>query len=105
MGYVPHHQEEKERPGKETWRKRKEWEQKHEERERAVQVVHYCDLNGNLQTWTGAAGELPPARLRQLFSPSYSPSRITNPNQNQFFTSNLELSEVPGMLKKRLSVR
>ena len=58
-GYVPSHQEEKEGAGHETWRKSKEWVREHEERERAVQVVHYCDLNGNFQTWTGAAGEFP----------------------------------------------
>ena len=66
-------------------------------------MVEYCDINGSFATWTGAAGEHPPAHLRKQFSPSYSPSKASNPNRNPFSTSNLRLEEVRERLKQRNS--
>ena len=43
MGYVPTNQEEREGIELQSWRQQKDWVQEHEERERAAQVVPYCD--------------------------------------------------------------
>ena len=72
-------------------------------RARASQVVDYKDAEGNCATWLGGPGEHPPAHLRKVFPPSYTPSR--NTSRNPYSTSHLPLEEVRGNLRERLGAR
>ena len=100
-GRIPPTREEPAR--RETAGEGKEWKQEREERARASQVVEYRDAEGNCATWLGGPGEHPPAHLRKLFPPYYTPSRITS--KNPFSTGHLPLEEVRGRLKERLGAR
>ena len=81
-----------------------EWEQQREEEAMSSQVVHYCDQDGNHATWLGGQGEEPARKIRELLSPSYSPTKASKP-KNPFSTSGCTLDQVPAMLKLRLGQR
>ena len=68
------------------------------------QVVHYCNEDGDHATWLGNKGEEPPRKIRELLSPSYSPSKASRP-RNKYSTSGCTIDQVPAMLKMRLGQR
>ena len=70
----------------------------------AGQVVHYRNEDGDHDTWLGKRGEEPPKKIRELLSPSYSPTKASKP-KNPFSTSGCTLDQVPAMLKLRLGQR
>ena len=82
----------------------REWELLREEEDNAGQVVHYRGKEGDWNTWLGKRGEEPPKKIRELLSPSYSPTKASRP-RNKFSTSGCTLEEVPAMLKLRLGQR
>ena len=67
-----------------------------EEEEMAGQVVHYRNEDGNHDTWLGKRGEEPPKKIRELLSPSYSPTTASRP-RTKYSTSGCYLEEVPAM--------
>ena len=82
----------------------REWELQREEEDMAGQVVHYRNVDGDHDTWLGKRGEEPPKKIRELLSPSYSPTTASRP-RTKYSTSGCTLEEVPAMLALRLGQR
>ena len=70
----------------------------------AGQVVHYRNEDGDHDTWLGKRGEEPPKKIRELLSPSYSPTTANRP-RTKYSTSGCTIEEVPAMLALRLGQR